>query len=106
MESRFRNLPSVNDVLDDDRVSRLVQEFSHEAVLGLVRAEIDRARDGIRNGDSPSRRLACRRGREDGRRSLWGSMPTPVINATGVILHTNLGRAPLSDDAMDPSEMV
>ena len=101
MESRFRNLPSVNDVLDDERVSRLVQEFSHEAVLGLVRDEIDRARDSIRNGgalpsadllaDAVERRAA----------SLWGSMPMPVINATGVILHTNLGRAPLSDDAME-----
>ena len=101
MESRFRNLPSVNDVLDDDRVSRLVREFSHEAVLGLVRAEIDRARDGIRNGEaSPSTDLLAD-AVERRASALWGSMPTAVINATGVILHTNLGRAPLSDNAME-----
>lgn len=101
MESRFRNLPSVNDVLDDDRVSRLVQEFSHEAVLGLVRAEIDRARDGIRNGGTPPSADVLAGAVERRAASLRGSMPTPVINATGVILHTNLGRAPLSDDAME-----
>jgi len=101
MESRFRELPSVNDVLDDERVSRLVQEFSHEAVLGLVRAEIDRARDGIRNGDSPLSLDVLANAVERRAAALWDSMPTPVINATGVILHTNLGRAPLSDDAME-----
>ena len=101
MESRFRELPSVNDVLDDERVSRLVQEFSHEAVLGLIRAEIDQARDGIRNGDSPLSLDVLADAVETRAAVLWGSMPTPVINATGVILHTNLGRAPLSDDAMD-----
>ena len=101
MESRFRNLPSVNDVLDDDRVSRLVQEFSHEAVLGLVRAEIDRARDGIRNGGSPTSADLLADAVERRASALWDSMPTPVINATGVILHTNLGRAPLSDDAIE-----
>ncbi len=101
MESRFRNLPSVNDVLDDERVSRLVQEFSREAVLGLVRAEIDRARDGIRNGDSSPSADVLANAVERRAASLWSSLPTPVINATGVILHTNLGRAPLSDDAME-----
>ena len=101
MESRFRNLPSVNDVLDDERVSRLVQEFSHEAVLRLVRVEIDRARDSIRNGDSPPGADLLANAVERRAASLWGSMPTPVINATGVILHTNLGRAPLSDDAIE-----
>ncbi len=101
MESRFRNLPSVNDVLDDDRVSKLVQEFSHKAVLGLVRDEIDRARDSIRNGGAPPSADLLADAVERRASSLWGSMPMPVINATGVILHTNLGRAPLSDDAME-----
>ena len=101
MESRFRNLPSVNDVLGDDRVSRLAQEFSHEAVLGLVRAEVERARDGIRNGGSPPSADLLANAVERRASALWGSMPTPVINATGVILHTNLGRAPLSDDALE-----
>ena len=101
MESRFRNLPSVNDVLDDDRVSRLVLDFSHDAVLGLVRSEIDSARDAIRNGDSPPAFDELVRSVERSAASLWRSMPTPVINATGVILHTNLGRAPLSDDAIE-----
>ena len=101
MESRFRNLPSVNDVLDDDRVSRLVQEFSHEAVLALVRAEIDRARDGIRNGGPPPGADLLASSVERRASALWRFLPTPVINATGVILHTNLGRAPLSDDAIN-----
>ena len=101
MESRFRGLPSVSDVLDDERVGRLVEEYTRDAVLGLVRSEIDRARDAIRNGDSPSGSDALIESVQRRAASLWRSLPTPVINATGVILHTNLGRAPLSDDALE-----
>ena len=93
MESRFRELPSVNDVLDDERVRRLIEEYTHDAVLGLVRAEIDRARDAIRNGDSSQSPDLLIKSVEGRATSLWRSLPTPVINATGVILHTNLGRA-------------
>ena len=53
MDTRFRDLPSVSDVLDDERIRGLVREYTHGAVLGLVRAEIDRARYAIRNGSSP-----------------------------------------------------
>ena len=101
MESRFRELPSVNDVLDDERVRRLIEEYTHDAVLGLVRAEIDRARYAIRNGDAPLSTDLLVDAVERRAASLWRSLPTSVINATGVILHTNLGRAPLSDDAID-----
>ena len=101
MESRFRELPSVNDVLDDERIVRLIEEYTRDAVLGLVRSEIDRARDAIRNGDSPSGNDDLVKSVERRADSLWRSLPTPVINATGVILHTNLGRAPLSDDAIE-----
>ena len=101
MESRFRDLPSVSDVLDAERVRRLIEEYTHDAVLGLVRSELDRARYAIRNGGSPQSPDLLIRSVERRAASLWRSLPTPVINATGVILHTNLGRAPLSDDAID-----
>ena len=101
MESRFRDLPSVNDVLDNGRVRSLVREYSHDAVLGLVRSEIERARDAIRNGDSPSSPDMLVESVERRAATLWRSLPTSVINATGVILHTNLGRAPLSEDALE-----
>ena len=101
MDTRFRDLPSVSDVLDDERIRGLVREYTHDAVLGLVRAEIDRARDAIRNGDAPLSTDLLVDAVERRAASLWRSLPTSVINATGVILHTNLGRAPLSDDAID-----
>ena len=101
MDTRFRDLPSVSDVLDDERIRGLVREYTHGAVLGLVRAEIDRARYAIRNGGSPQSPDLLIRSVERRAASLWRSLPTSVINATGVILHTNLGRAPLSDDAID-----
>ena len=101
MDTRFRDLPSVSDVLDDERIRGLVREYTHDAVLGLVRAEIDRVRYAIRNGDAPLSTDLLVDAVERRAASLWRSLPTPVINATGVILHTNLGRAPLSDDAID-----
>ena len=101
MDTRFRDLPSVSDVLDDERIRGLVREYTHDAVLGLVRAEIDRARYAIRNGDAPLSTDLLVDAVERRAASLWRSLPTSVINATGVILHTNLGRAPLSDDAID-----
>ncbi len=101
MESRFRDLPSVNDVLDDERVRHLVREYSHDAVLDLVRSEIGRARDVIRNGHSVPELNTLVDAVRERAESGWRRLPTPVINATGVILHTNLGRAPLSDDAIE-----
>ena len=101
MESRFRDLPSVNEVLDSRQVGRLVGEYSRDAVLGLVRSEIESARDAIRNGHSAPDLDTLAGAVERRASSLWRSLPTPVINATGVILHTNLGRAPLSDDSIE-----
>ena len=52
MSSEFRSLPSVDAVLSDRRVRRLVDEYSHGAVLGLVRARLDDARGAIADGGS------------------------------------------------------
>jgi L-seryl-tRNA(Ser) seleniumtransferase len=96
---KLRDLPSVDRVLMDERVRALAERFSREAVVDLVRDAQGRARASVTAGaDAP--------GLDDlvadvlDAASSWRPWPTPVINATGVVLHTNLGRAPLSDDAM------
>ena len=78
--------------------------FSREWVVELVRRELDQARARIRRGDGVAgleevASLVCRRAEETMRPE-----PRRVINATGVIIHTNLGRAPLSRAAMRAAE--
>ncbi len=102
--TQFRDLPSVDAVLSNSRVQHLVDEYSRDAVLALVREQIDDARNSVRSGgvapqlddliDALEARVA----------ESWRLWPRPVINATGVVLHTNLGRAPLSDDSVAAME--
>ena len=93
---QFRNLPNVNSVLASETVADLAANFQREFLVDLVREELDLAREGIRRGAvAPTVEMVA----EAVCRQLAGltrQEPRRVINATGVILHTNLGRAPLS----------
>ena len=93
---QFRNLPNVNSVLASGAVEELAANFQRELLVDLVREELDLARDAIRKGaDAPSvekvAEAVCLQ-----LSGMTRQEPRGVINATGVILHTNLGRAPLS----------
>jgi len=101
----FRKLPSVDEVINGPGVAGLATSYGREPVADAVRAVISRLRLEITSGllDEDGLLLAL-----DGlavavevqlRRSLTYSL-RPVINATGVILHTNLGRAPLAEAAI------
>ncbi len=101
---QFRNLPSVDSVLATPEVAAVASSFSREWVVELVRRELDQARNRIRQGgEAPGLEevasLVCRRVDEAVR-----AEPRRVINATGVVIHTNLGRAPLSRAAMQAAE--
>ena len=98
---QFRNLPSVDSVLANQDVAVAVQSFDRDWVVDLVREELAAAREQIKQGgDSPDAghvaMSVCQR-IEDTMRAE----PRHVINATGVVIHTNLGRAPLSRAAID-----
>ena len=101
MTTPFRSLPSVDLLLSDERVQALMQTYSRQAVVELVRSQLDRSREAITNGIGQADFDELVHAIEHQAQTRWRSWPTPVINATGVILHTNLGRAPLSDDALD-----
>ena len=87
--------------MSDERVQRLVESGSREAVVDLVRAELAQSREAAKGGESPPGLDELVAAIVDRAASEWRSRPVPVINATGVILHTNLGRAPLSKEAME-----
>ena len=104
MNQSLRSLPSVDKLLSDERIHYLEEEYSHEFVLRGVRQYLEEVRHHIAEGQtaptfneivgSICSRIA----------SLAEPSLRPVINATGVLLHTNLGRAPLSREAMAAME--
>ena len=101
---QFRNLPSVDSVLALPDVAAAAAAYSREWVVELTRLELDAARQRIRQGGEADggeeiAALVCRRAAEAAR-----AEPRRVINATGVVIHTNLGRAPLSRAAMQAAE--
>ena len=106
---RLRELPAVNDVLKHPSIDRLRAEHSHTLVTQWARAAIQACRerliDGKRsNGEDFLSQIiadvqhACLRDQ--------GQSIQHVINGTGVILHTNLGRAPLASLAIERAKQA
>ncbi len=102
----FRKLPSVNDVIGSSVVSSLAASYGHDSAVDAVRVVLARLRQEITSGllDENALELALSGlagAVENQLRHALGYSLRPVINATGVILHTNLGRAPLGDAAIE-----
>ena len=101
MVSRFRALPSVNDIIGHPSIVDLVERHSHDAIVDVVREELEGARSVIRSGGQAPDTALLVSSIAARAESKWKPWPQSVINATGVILHTNLGRAPLSQASLD-----
>lgn len=100
----LRSLPSVDALLSDDRLRDLSDEFSRADVALLVRRKLDETRHAVIAGTYGSESIDAMKLVNDVislARDAWSASPSMVINASGVILHTNLGRAPLSSEAAD-----
>ena len=99
--TQLRNIPSVERVLSSETLAWEMKAYSREWIVSLVRQELDRARARVMNGaDAPTAEAVAQATRKvvEG---MNRPAPTPVINATGVVIHTNLGRAPLSRAATE-----
>jgi L-seryl-tRNA(Ser) seleniumtransferase len=98
MTDARRALPSVGALLQSPRVAALMERAPRSLVVGAVRDTIDIARRDPRQTpqDDEAWIDAILKTLEDTQRASL----RPVLNATGVVLHTNLGRAPLADAAL------
>ena len=93
----LRDLPSVDRVIDDPELSGLAETYGRTRLVEAARASLDVARERIRAGDdAPAISELVRTHLEQ----LLEPRLRRVLNATGVVVHTNLGRAPLADAAV------
>ena len=102
----FRKLPSVDDVMRGPAVGSLTASYGHDSIVDAARVVLGRLREEIASGllDSDGLELALSGlagAVENQLRQALGYSLRPVVNATGVILHTNLGRAPLGEAAIE-----
>lgn len=100
MESELRRLPSVDKVISDERIKQLRANYPHELVVDLVRRHLEKARLSIGQGGAAPSISKIVESVQSELRSLFQLSLNRVINASGVILHTNLGRSPLSTEAI------
>ena len=104
-DALYRRLPSVNDLLIADEMRRHVEAYGRARVVDAIRVVISDLRTRIDTERISSDKLDSELADLSERvAAILKRGPRyslrPVINATGVILHTNLGRAPLSESAL------
>ncbi len=104
----LRQLPSVDSLTVMPEAHDLQEMFSRSLAIEAYRIVLTEIRDAIRAGEldqtpSPNKIIELARDWLD---TYLSPTLFPVINASGVIIHTNLGRAPLSEDALAAIEAV
>jgi L-seryl-tRNA(Ser) seleniumtransferase len=97
----LRSLPSVGSLLESPELSSFRGRAPHAVIAGAARDAIASARASLRGSQkgAPAREAILR----DAVRRVASALlpsPRPVINATGIVLHTNLGRAILAEEAV------
>lgn len=101
MTSAFRGIPSVDQVLSDPVIADLISKYGRALTVQTVRITLEALRQATHAGQKVDATM------EDIQGSVKQSLQEqvklgirPVINASGVLIHTNLGRAPLSLEAI------
>jgi L-seryl-tRNA(Ser) seleniumtransferase len=93
----LRELPSVDRLLADERIAALVERHGRPLVVAAVRAALERTREELRAGFEAGELV-------ERVQAELANLERPrlrrALNATGVVVHTNLGRAPLAEEAI------
>ena len=101
-----RDIPSVDQILKHPRTEQLLGAYGHAWAVSALREVLDELRQSLPNlAEIPSDAELVNSLESILQKQSQPSL-RPVINATGVLLHTNLGRAPLSQAALAAVESV
>jgi L-seryl-tRNA(Ser) seleniumtransferase len=105
-QQQLRQLPSIDELLKTSTGQRLILQFSHDLALHALRTSLSQARVRILAGTPcPSASDLLIQAESSLQKEQQPRLHS-VINATGVIINTNLGRAPLSQEALQAVQTV
>jgi L-seryl-tRNA(Ser) seleniumtransferase len=106
VDNPLRSLPAIDQLLRLPAVAGWIEEFGRPLALEALRASLDEAREQYPYTHRVPDQSALL-GSVEERLLNWATPPLlPVINASGVVLHTNLGRAPLSAASLQAAQDV
>ncbi len=97
----YRKLPAVDKLLSVPEIAALAADYGSGPVTEATRAELEAARMAIQNGQPAPTDGQWKERITDSVIAASASSLRPVVNATGVLIHTNLGRTPLSNEAQE-----
>src|SRR5579871_1620382 len=105
-DNPFRRLPAVNDLLQLPIIRSLTGTHAHEQIVAAIRSVLDDLRRRLGRGEPVD-------GTDDLARRVAEHLSTDlrprlraVINATGIVLHTNIGRAPVAAEAAEAARVA
>jgi len=94
-----RNLPSVSIVLEEERIKNLILQHSRPLVMDAINKALDWFRENLKQGEAaPDLQTAVQKTEYFLDKFEFDRL-RPVVNATGIILHTGLGRAVLPENS-------
>lgn len=100
----YRSIPKVDVLLENQAIQEMIERYSRDSVMEAIRAEMDNLRafiGGCDEEDKAQEQIALLISHiEDAVEKMHTPNMKKVINGTGTILHTNLGRAPISREHM------
>ncbi len=100
INKELRKLPSVEKILEAVQIQPETERYTRALVTQAAQQTLADIRKQVSGGDNcPPENLIIRRIKKS-LNQQWPGFQSPVINATGVVLHTNLGRSPLSQEAV------
>jgi L-seryl-tRNA(Ser) seleniumtransferase len=105
-ENELRHLPSVDKVISDERIRLLKDTYPHSLIVDVVRQRLEQERVSIMKGNKGSSFDEIIEDVVTRLDALSRPGLRPIINASGVILHTNLGRAPLSPESIQAMGLI
>ena len=104
--NELKNIPAVDSLLKTNAAQKLSTLYGRELFLQALRETLEELRVDVQSGQKvPASEILLKK--TETALQLWLTPSLkPVINATGIILHTNLGRAPLSTETLQAMQTV